>query len=173
MGYNVSVATPGVGEDIESTCNKCGGVVWHVVVAKVGDKIAKVQCKRCMSQHRLRTTDPAAKSATKTSPAKAGPRAKAAKKSPAAPVLPEAAFDPAVPPRPYRASERWEVGHRVQHPSFGVGVVTRSGTDGKIEVRFPTEMRTLAQARPTSTLERPALRTETPSGPSDAPPRKV
>src|SRR4051812_3360355 len=98
--------------------------MWHVVVAKVGDKIAKVQCKRCMSQHRLRSTDPAAKVATKTSTAKVGPRAKAAKKEALPPPLAEVAFDASVPPRPYRPSERWEVGHRVEHPSFGVGIVT-------------------------------------------------
>ena len=43
----------GVGQDIESICNKCGDV-WHVVVAKVGDKIAKVQCKECNGYHRYR-----------------------------------------------------------------------------------------------------------------------
>ena len=38
--------TPGVGEDIEALCGRCGQV-WHVVMAKMGDRIAKVVCKRC------------------------------------------------------------------------------------------------------------------------------
>lgn len=42
---------PEVGADIESICRKCGDV-WHVVVAKVGDQIAKVQCKQCNGLHR-------------------------------------------------------------------------------------------------------------------------
>ena len=35
------MATPGVGQDIEALCGRCGQV-WHVVMAKMGDKIAKV-----------------------------------------------------------------------------------------------------------------------------------
>ena len=35
-----------VGADVEALCGKCGDV-WHVVVAKVGDRVAKVQCKQC------------------------------------------------------------------------------------------------------------------------------
>ena len=35
------MATQAVGEDIEALCGKCGQV-WHVVMAKVGTRIAKV-----------------------------------------------------------------------------------------------------------------------------------
>ena len=45
--------TPPVGADVESLCAKCGDV-WHVVVAKVGDRIARVQCKQCGAPHRLK-----------------------------------------------------------------------------------------------------------------------
>ena len=34
-------------------CGRCGQV-WHVVMAKMGDKIAKVVCKRCGGHHRYR-----------------------------------------------------------------------------------------------------------------------
>ena len=44
-----------VGSDIESMCNSCGDV-WHVIVAKVGEKITKVQCKQCGKQHRFQPT---------------------------------------------------------------------------------------------------------------------
>src|SRR5678815_1711262 len=37
-----------VGADVEALCSKCGDV-WHVVVAKVGERIVKVQCKQCLS----------------------------------------------------------------------------------------------------------------------------
>ena len=52
----------GVGADVESLCSKCGDV-WHVVVAKDGDKIVKVQCKQCSGYHRYRSPHgaPAAK----------------------------------------------------------------------------------------------------------------
>ena len=44
-----------VGSDVEAMCNTCGDV-WHVVVAKVGDKITKVECKQCGKQHRFKPT---------------------------------------------------------------------------------------------------------------------
>ena len=47
------MATPGVGQDIEAMCGRCGQV-WHVVMAKMGDRIAKVVCKRCGGHHRYR-----------------------------------------------------------------------------------------------------------------------
>ena len=45
FAYSARVSLP-VGKDIESICGKCGDV-WHVVVAKMGEQIAKVQCKQC------------------------------------------------------------------------------------------------------------------------------
>jgi len=44
------MATPSVGEDIEALCGRCGQV-WHVVMAKMGERIAKVVCKRCGGHH--------------------------------------------------------------------------------------------------------------------------
>src|ERR1043165_8784800 len=49
--------TPGVGQDIEAMCGRCGQV-WHVVMAKMGDRIAKVVCKRCGGHHGYRTEKP-------------------------------------------------------------------------------------------------------------------
>ena len=56
-----------VGADIASLCSKCGDV-WHVVVAKVGESIVKLQCKECGGYHRYRSPDgkSAAKRATST-----------------------------------------------------------------------------------------------------------
>src|SRR5215831_8256165 len=44
----------GVGADVEALCSKCGDV-WHVVVAKVGEAIVKVQCKQCGGYHRFKS----------------------------------------------------------------------------------------------------------------------
>ena len=44
---------PAVGQDIEALCGRCGQV-WHVVMAMMGDRIAKVVCKRCGGHHRYR-----------------------------------------------------------------------------------------------------------------------
>src|SRR5665647_995831 len=57
VAYHKLLCSPqmsaGVGADVESLCSKCGDV-WHVVVAKDGDKIVKVQCKQCSGYHRYR-----------------------------------------------------------------------------------------------------------------------
>jgi len=129
----------GVGADVEALCSKCGDV-WHVVVAKVGDKIAKVHCKQCGADHRYKS--PHAAPAEKKLPA-----ALRAPRAPKAPVerfeKPAVAADLAKPVRPYRASELFEVGERVDHPSFGQGVI-EIVEPGKITVFFASGRRVLA-----------------------------
>src|SRR5436309_778651 len=132
------MATPAVGEDIEALCGRCGQV-WHVVMAKMGDKIAKVVCKRCGGHHRYRTEH---EEEAPDGPAREGgrrPAALARRPSRHATPPPPAAlppFDPAKPPRAYAAKDAYGAGERVSHPSFGTGVVTGSPGPGKVEIAF-------------------------------------
>jgi hypothetical protein len=70
--------------------------------------------------------------------------------APKAPVerfaKPAVAADLTKPVRTYRASERFEVGERVDHPSFGQGVVEVS-EPGKVTVFFGTGRRVLVQSK--------------------------
>ena len=151
--------SPGVGADVEALCSKCGDV-WHVVVAKVGDKIAKVHCKQCGGDHRYKSphnAPAAAKLPAAIRPPKVGrePRESA----PRAPVerfeKPAVAADLSKPSRTYRASETFEVGERIDHPTFGQGVVEITEL-GKATVFFASGRRVLAQAKAASTsLSRP------------------
>lgn len=134
-----------VGADVEALCSKCGDV-WHVVVAKVGVQIVKVQCKQCGGYHRYKSPHGATKEAkmpSATRPAKE-PRA------PKAPVerfeKPAVAADLSRPAKTYRASEKFEVGDRVDHPSFGQGVVEIS-EPGKVTIFFATGRRVLVQSK--------------------------
>jgi hypothetical protein len=134
-----------VGADVEALCAKCGDV-WHVVVAKVGAQIVKVQCKQCGGYHRYKSPHGATKEAkmpSATRPAKE-PRA------PKAPVerfeKPAVAADLSRPVKPYRASEKFAVGDRVDHPSFGQGVVEIS-EPGKVTLFFATGRRVLVQSK--------------------------
>lgn len=134
-----------VGADVEALCSKCGDV-WHVVVAKVGERIVKVQCKQCSGYHRYKSphgAPAAAKLPSATRPAKE-PRA------PKSPVerfeKPAVAADLSKPARPYRASEKFDVGERVDHPSFGQGVVELA-EPGKITVFFASGRRVLVQSK--------------------------
>ena len=135
----------GVGADVEALCSKCGDV-WHVVVAKVGERIAKVQCKQCGGYHRYKSPHgaPADKKLPSTNRAAREPRAS---RSPVERFeKPAVAADLSKPSRPYRASERFEVGDRVDHPSFGQGVIELS-EPGKITVFFATGRRVLVQSK--------------------------
>src|SRR3954470_11231774 len=148
------MATPGVGEDIEALCGRCGQV-WHVVMAKMGDRIAKVVCKRCGGHHRYRTDAGGVEEAA----AREGRRPAAARRSSRAPPTPTPGppppSDPQKPPRPYAAAAAYAAGDRVSHPSFGTGVVTGSPGPGKVDIAFPSGARVLACAKAASTLARP------------------
>lgn len=136
----------GVGADVEALCSKCGDV-WHVVVAKVGEQIVKVQCKQCSGYHRYRS--PHGAPVEKKLPAAIRPPRETKPpverfEKPAVPA------DLTRPSRPYRASELFEVGDRIDHPSFGQGVVELS-EPGKITVFFGAGRRVLVQAKAPAT----------------------
>jgi len=149
----------GVGADVEALCSKCGDV-WHVVVAKVGQQIVKVQCKQCSGYHRYKSphSAPADKKlpSTQRAPREAGSTARATKPPVERFEKPAVAADLSKPSRPYRASELFEVGQRIDHPSFGQGVIEVS-EPGKVTVFFSSGRRVLAQAKAAVTggLERP------------------
>ena len=151
-------ASVGVGADIESLCSKCGDV-WHVVVAKVGADIVKVQCKECGGYHRYRRPghvpaarkpagEPSRRRAT-SSGARSPGRAQAAAAREAATFQP----DPSAPVRPYTMRETYRPGEQIQHLRFGVGLVEQSSEPGKIVVLFGDGRRILAQAKPESTID--------------------
>jgi hypothetical protein len=160
--------TPGVGDDIEDVCSRCGDT-WHVVMAKVGERIAKVVCKRCGGQHSYRGPDGSGQSVG--SPSTGGKRMmrrRTTKPNLDAVVAPPPVFDPDKPPRPYSARDLYAPGERIVHPTFGTGVVAAAPGPGKVDVVFPSGSRTLACAKAESTLARPVAAANVPIG--DRPP---
>jgi len=139
----VRAMTAAVGADIEALCSKCGDV-WHVVVAKVGDEIVKVHCKECNKEHRYKS--PHGPQTTRAKRSTSSPSPERAK----APVerfdRPAVAADLSKPVRSYRASDHFEVAERIDHPSFGQGIVEIS-EQGKITVLFAIGRRVLIQAK--------------------------
>ena len=160
---------PAVGQDIEALCGRCGQV-WHVVMAMMGDRIAKVVCKRCGGHHRYRREgdgDEAVGGAPREA-RRTGPTKRYAKSAPRTPA-PLPAFDPNKAPRVYTARDNYETGDRVAHPSFGTGIVTGAPAPGRVEIAFPSGPRALACAKAISKLERPVA-VSVPI--SDRPPQK-
>lgn len=139
--------TAAVGADIESICGKCGDV-WHVVVAMVGDRVAKVLCKQCGGQHRHRppggttATSTPRKRATKAGTATTRARGQSQANEPLVKA------DPKRPVRTYAINETFCVGDRIDHSKFGSGVVELVVGPGKIQVFFPTGRRVMAHERP-------------------------
>jgi len=134
---------PEVGADVESVCKKCGDV-WHVIVAKVEDKIAKVQCKECNATHRYKPKTAAKKK-------KPAAKRKTAKKTEPPAEVPLVEPDPSRPVKSYLASGTYERADQVNHPTFGVGVVEEV-LHGKVQVWFPDGRKVLASAKPESLL---------------------
>lgn len=135
----------GVGADVEALCSKCGDV-WHVVVAKVGAQIVKVQCKQCGGYHRYKSPHGAPKEAKLPSAIRPAREAKPSRDPVERFEKPAVAADLSKSVRPYRASESFAVGDRIDHPSFGQGVIEIS-EPGKITVFFATGRRVLVQAK--------------------------
>lgn len=144
-----------VGADVESLCSKCGDV-WHVVVAKVGDQIVRVLCKECGGQHRYKSPHGAPKE--KRQPSLSTPKAPRAEKAPVERFeKPAVAADLTKPVRKYAASLKYDVGERVEHPTFGTGTI-EIAEPGKITVFFAVGRRVLAQSKEGASsgkLERP------------------
>jgi hypothetical protein len=147
------MATPGVGQDIEDICTRCGDT-WHVVMAKMGDRVAKVVCKLCGSQHNYRGEKNAPAPSTSSS-SWGRTRHRRTGRAQATPEVAMPEFDPTKAPRGYSPKDSYLPGERVIHPTFGVGVVATVPGPGKVDVQFPAGARTLACAKSVGTLERP------------------
>lgn len=139
-----------VGKDVESICGKCGDV-WHVVVAKVGEKIVKVQCKQCGGYHRYRAPErgQAASPSPRSRIAGAGSSAakSSAAKAPKPPPGPSVTVDPNKPSKVYKPHFTFSVGDAIEHATFGRGIVEALPADERIQVWFSGERRVLVHGR--------------------------
>lgn len=148
--------TPDVGQEIDSHCGKCKEPTLHIILAKVGEDIAKVQCKRCQAQHRYRPVGAAKKKkATRKKASKKGKsKSTRSRRTRADDLKPRVKPNMSLPVRPYSLRESYTPGERIEHKKFGVGVVEALSSQ-KMEVFFQGNAengelvgrRTLAQGR--------------------------
>jgi hypothetical protein len=133
-----------VGKDVEAICRKCGEV-WHVVVAFAAGKVAKVECKQCGARHRYRPVDGhAAPAVSRLAVAGRPARGRRVEKRPVVEA------DVSRPQRSFRTTDRYQVGDRIVHASFGKGVVQAITGAAKIEVLFPAGPKILVHGRGSS-----------------------
>jgi hypothetical protein len=119
------------GQDTDAFCGKCGMMLAHVIhaVAATG-RPARVECKTCNAIHGYRPAPPGSKSATTKKRATGGRQ------------TPEKLFNAAIDgvdvssPTRYTIKDEFEKNMVIDHKKFGLGLVTQSLADNKIEVIF-------------------------------------
>ena len=121
-----------VGEDVVAYCTKCKKDLNHVIVALVKEKVKKVLCKTCEKEHVYK----APKGDKAPAKKKTATRAKKKKVSPVEEweMAMEQAKDATV--KPYALDGSFGEGEKVDHSTFGQGLVIRLISPNKMEVIF-------------------------------------
>jgi hypothetical protein len=163
------MATHKVGGEVDAPCTRCKLTLAHTILAMVGTKIARVRCNTCGGDHVYRsapgTTDrPSASSRASTSRAST-PRAEKPEKVVISFEEQLSGKDIANAPK-YSPKDTYQVDQVIQHPTFGLGLVTAVRGD-KVDITFKSETKTLVHGRSGSPSERPAF--QPPSARSTAP----
>jgi hypothetical protein len=144
------------GSEVLAYCGNCKMDLAAIVVAKVGDDIAKVQCKTCKKERAYKrpkgVKDPAkelAAAAKKTSKKKANAEAESAARA----VSIEAEWNRLMTDGAkankvtYTPKTALKLGDVVAHPSFGDGIVTRLQHPDKAEILFKSDLKLLIHSR--------------------------
>ena len=138
----MTAKSPTAGSEIDSHCLKCKDLTNHTIVALAEGKIAKVQCNVCKGKHKYRPAKPekaapVKKRGGKTSTAKASSAALKEKKA-------VAEFEALLQDRdtaeakPYAMTATFKKNDMIDHPTFGLGLVTAMIPADKMEVMFKT-----------------------------------
>lgn len=129
---------------VDGWCTRCRMILAHTIEAMIDQRITRVHCNTCHSQHTFRPHGP-----------REQPSRPVAKRSPIrARAAPPAASDlddmlrgrDLNDSRPYSVHQHFAVGEVLRHPSFGIGLVTAQKDRVKISVLFADGERTLRHA---------------------------
>ena len=138
----------GVGGDVLTRCNKCELDLWHTVIAKVEGLIRRVKCNTCKTEHSLRGEAklPSHKRVAAKAPMTTIVRVQnRVPKKPLSELLQGREEEERIP---YSPSAKLAKNVLVQHPTFGVGIVTDlSGDKTKATVLFESGEKVLAANR--------------------------
>ncbi len=133
----------GAGDQIVSYCTKCRLDLHHIIVAMVGERIAKVQCETCRGVHKFRDTQ-------KSQKEPAAKRTRSSVKRGDRPDKTEALWETSIKEAkgmelPYDMAKSYSVGDTVVHAVFGRGVVQKVFF-GTCAVLFKDKERILASS---------------------------
>lgn len=131
-----------VAQESLAYCTSCKMDLNHVIVAMKGDRIAKVQCLTCKKEHVYK----AAKGVT--TPKKA-PKKKKSDSAESTHTSIEAEWEKLMsqhrdmPMKAYSTKGAFLLGDKINHPTFGEGIVGKLIYPNKIEVIFRTDLKVL------------------------------
>lgn len=167
------MATHKVGGEVDAFCTRCKLTLAHTILAMVGTKIARVRCNTCGGDHTYRSapgsTDRPSASSSRSTSSSSAPRAEKPEKVVISFEQQLAGKDIANAPK-YSPKDTYQVDQVIQHPTFGLGLVTAVRGD-KVDITFKSETKTLVHARSGAPAERPSFQPPSarPTGPADKP----
>ena len=133
-------------------CTSCKMDLNHVIVAMKGDRIAKVQCLTCKKEHVYRA--PKGADSPTTTPARK-PRKSARSSDSDGPHRGEAGHSieaeweklmsahRELPIKPYSSKGQFNPGDKLNHPTFGEGIVGKLIYPNNLEVIFQHDIKVL------------------------------
>jgi hypothetical protein len=123
----------------------------HIIVAMKGDRIAKVQCLTCKKEHVYRAPKGAAEPQPKAT-ARSKKAADAGDEEMNHSIEVEweklMAAHREVPVKSYTMKGQFNLGDKLNHPTFGDGIVGKLIYPNKLEVIFRTDVKVLIHAGP-------------------------
>ena len=152
------MATHKVGGEVDSLCTRCKLTLAHTILAMVGPKIVRVRCNTCNGDHAYRGAPGTTDRPTAAARASAAGGTRAAPKPEKVVISFEeqlAGKDIANAPK-YSPKDTYKVDQVIQHPTFGLGLVTAVRGD-KADIAFKAETKTLVHGRGGGLNERPAF----------------
>lgn len=142
-----SAAGSAVGKEAIAYCTSCKMDLNHVIVAMKGDRIAKVQCFTCKKEHVYRVpkgvNEPQAKPKTKRASKKDAGSEEVTSTSIEAEWEKLMAAHKEAPFKPYSTKGLFILGDKLNHPTFGEGIVGKLIYPNKLEVIFRNEIKVL------------------------------
>lgn len=136
------------GGEIDAFCTKCDLNLAHTIVAMVGPKVIKVKCNTCGADHQYRGVQPLVKVQSFAAPRKSASGATRAPRAPVVVVSWEDRFKgkDLTRAKKYSPKETFAVDEVVDHPTFGLGLVSAVRGD-KIDIAFKQHDKTLVHAK--------------------------
>lgn len=131
---------PPVARKVFYPCKKCEVERYQVVLAHTSSKAAKLECEVCHTKNTLKLTSPSSKKTSAKS--KTSKSTRGSHKVRWEQLTQNAGQEPT----PYNMKQAFEVESLIDHPKFGIGVVTAL-TDSSIQVVFEDQERSLVHNR--------------------------